>query len=146
MQFIKTHWFGLLVSVVVFLFLCVFALVLAAPHQDEQKRGFVPCTEKMAEELHDCDRRNICVLGSVVKNTFCNIKVIGEGVKLWLTGRQPAPWSNYLFAPDVKRPSAVDDVEPEESLEEYYRDTPDIAAEMENLKELNQQLENKDNE
>lgn len=146
MQFIKYHWFGLLVSVIVFLFLCVFALVLAAPHQDEQKRGFVPCTETMAEELHNCNSRNMCVLGSVIKNTFCNIKVIGQGIKLWAVGEQPTPWSNYLFEPELKRPAVNDDVEPEESLDEYYQNTPDIAAEMDELQQLNQQLENSDNE
>lgn len=129
-----------------FFFLCVFALVLAAPHQDEQKRGFVPCTETMAEELRGCNGRNMCVLGSVVDNTFCNVGVIGEGLKLWMTGKQPAPWSNYLFEPEIKRPSATDDVEPEESLEEYYQNTPDIAAEMDELQKLNQQLENDSNE
>ena len=84
--------------------------------------------------------------GSVVDNTFCNVGVIGEGLKLWMTGKQPAPWSNYLFEPEIKRPSATDDVEPEESLEEYYQNTPDIAAEMDELQKLNQQLENDSNE
>ena len=64
MRFVKDHWFGLLVSIFVFFFLCVFALVLAAPHQDEQKRGFVPCTETMAEELRGCNGRNMCVLAA----------------------------------------------------------------------------------
>ena len=146
MRFVKDHWFGLLVSIFVFFFWCVIALVLAAPHQDEQKRGFVPCTETMAEELRGCNGRNMCVLGSVVDNTFCNVGVIGEGLKLWMTGKQPAPWSNYLFEPEIKRPSATDDVEPEESLEEYYQNTPDIAAEMDELQKLNQQLENDSNE
>ena len=48
--------------------------------------------------------------------------------------------------PEIKRPSATDDVEPEESLEEYYQNTPDIAAEMDELQKLNQQLENDSNE
>ncbi len=141
MNFIRCHWFGLSVSLVVFFFLCVFALVLAAPHQDEQKRGFVPCTEKMAEELHNCNGRKMCVLERIVDNTFCNIGVIGEGIKLWATGKQSAPWSNYLFVPDIKRPSATDGVEAEESLAEYYESSPDIGAEMDELYELNQQLE-----
>lgn len=58
----------------------------------------------------------MCVLGSVVDNTFCNVGVIGEGLKLWMTGKQPAPWSNYLFEPEIKRPSATDDVERRKAL------------------------------
>lgn len=141
MQFIKTHWFGLFVSLITFMFLSVFAVVLIAPHQDEQKRGFVPCTEKMAEELHECRGQNFCALESVINNTMCNMKVIGQGVKMWVTGEQSLPWSNYLFEPEIKKPSATEDVETDESLEEYYRSSPDISLEMSELYKKNQQLE-----
>lgn len=146
MNFIRYHWFGLLVSVIVALFLCQFLLVLIAPHQDEQKRGFVPCTEEMSEELHRCRSRNLCVLDAVVDNTFCNTGVIVEGFRLWVAGKQDSPWANYLFEPELNRPSAEDDVDAEASLDEYYRDVPDINAEMDELQKLNQQLENDDNE
>ncbi len=146
MRFMRDHWFGILVSGVTFFFLCVFAIVLAAPRQDEQKRGFVPCIEAMAEKLHTCNGKNMCVLSSVVDNTFCNIGVIGKGVMLWISKKQPTPWSNYLFTPETKRPSATDDIEPEESLAEYYLNTPDIAAEMSELQKLNQKLENDDHD
>ena len=141
MNFIKNHWFGLIVSLVTLAFLCVFALVLVAPHQDEQKRGFVPCTEKMAEQLHECRGQNLCALESVINNTLCNIKVVGQGISLWIAGKQTRPWSNYLFEPELKQPTAADDFETEESLEEYYQNNPDISLEMSELYKLNQQLE-----
>lgn len=146
MQFIKYHWFGLVISLIVTFFLFIFVLVLIAPHQDEQKRGFVPCTEAMAEQIKNCSSRSLCVLGSVVDNTFCNIKVIGKGVKLWIKGEQSSPWKNYLFVADIKNKSATDDVEPEESLKEYYESQPDLELEMNELKKLNQQLENNGND
>ncbi len=146
MNFIKNHWFGLIVSLITLAFLCVFALVLIAPHQDEQGRGFVPCIEKMAENLHECRGQNLCALNCVIENTFCNIKVIGQGIKQWAAGEQPRPWSNYLFEPELKQPSAADDFETEESLDEYYQNNPDISLEMSELYKLNQQLEQDTNE
>ncbi len=72
--------------------------------------------------------------------------MIAEGFRLWATGRQASPWANYLFEPELDLPSAEDDVDVEESLDEYYRNVPDINAEMDELQKLNQQLENDDNE
>ena len=53
----------------------------------------------MPDDLRGCNGRNMTVLGSVVDNTFCNVGVIGEGLKLWMTGQERAPWANNLFEP-----------------------------------------------
>ena len=99
----------------------------------------------MAENLYMCNDQKICILKEVINNTFCNIKVIGEGIQLWITGEQSRPWSNYFFEPKLKS-ITTDGIEPENSLEEYYQNTPDISAEMNELYKLNQQLENSENE
>lgn len=141
MNFLKTHWFGFVISVIFFVFLSVFVLVLIAPHRDDQRRGFVPCTEAMAEQLYECRGQNFCALNCVIENTFCNITVIGRGISQWMQGKQERPWSNYLFEPELKSPRILDDFETEESLEEYYQNSPDIASEMSELYKLNKQLE-----
>jgi len=135
MQFIKYHWFGLLVSLIVFFFLFIFFLVLIAPHQDEQERGFVPCTRNMAEQVQQCAGAKGCILKAVVENTFCNIRIVGQGAKLWAQGKQPRPWSNYLFRPELAGG------ENSEELDEFYRDSPDVENQMKELQKLNEELE-----
>lgn len=136
MQFIKYHWFGLLVSAAVLFFLVIFFLVLIAPHQDDQKRGFVPCTETMANEIHQCAGNKLCILEAIVGNTFCNVGVVGRGLSAWLGGEQPHPWSNYLFAPAAKTAE-----EPQAELNEFYNQNPDIEGQMQELQKLNDELE-----
>ena len=147
MNFIKYHWFGLIVSAIVLFFIAVFFIVLIAPRYDEQKRGFVACTAQMAGEIQNCESDNLCVLGKVIENTFCNISVIKDGFLMWKKGEQNTPWANYLYEPLVKQQSTDDDIESEESLEEYYKSVPNIKEEMKNLENLNKKLEvNEDEE
>ena len=54
MNCIKHYWFGFLVTLVLLLAALLFVIVLLSPRQDNQRRGFIPCTEKMAAELYDC--------------------------------------------------------------------------------------------
>lgn len=138
MTFIKNHWFGLITGLIIFCFLCLFILVLISPRQDEDKRGFIPCTEAMADKMLACpeEGKAFCMLKAVLGNSWCDAKVIGRGVKNWVTGKQSAPWSNYIFIPRVP----VD--QEDEHLQEYYKNNPNIGAEMQELKELNKELEN----
>lgn len=142
MQFLKNHWFGFIISIIVAVFMLEFILVLIAPQQDEQNRGFVPCTQKMAAEVYDCNKSSFCVLSAVIDNSFCNLGVIGKGLKLWVSGKQSAPWSNFLFEPTV-----ADEKEAEisqEELQEFYQKNPNISGEMKELKKLNDKLEIQD--
>lgn len=136
MLFIKQHWFGLIVSLFMLAYLAVFVLVLASPRYDEQKRGFIPCTEEMAAELIDCQNGVWCMLNSVVENGWCDTKIIGQGFVAWVNGEQKTPWANYLFKPEVAEQEEMD-----EGLKEFYAQTPDIGVSMQNLRRLNQKLE-----
>lgn len=137
MTFLKNHWFGFILSLFVFAFVVVFVLVMISPRQDLQKRGFIPCTEILADELFACEKNKaVCMVKAILKNTWCDTKVIGEGAKLWADGKQKTPWENYLFTPELEDPEELD-----EGLEEFYEQTPDVEASMNNLKKLNLELE-----
>ena len=79
MTFLKHHWFGLILSLFMLAYLLVFVLVLLSPRYDVQKRGFIPCTETMAEQLIDCDNGAWCMLKTIVRNGWCDAEVIGGG-------------------------------------------------------------------
>ncbi len=145
MQFIKKYWFGLITGMIVFIFLGVFILVLLSPRQDAQRRGFIPCTEAMAEHLSGCrDDGGIgCMLGGILQNSWCELKVIGKGIKLWVSGQQSAPWSNYIFVPEIPQ---VDEDFDEEARREHLKNNPDFVTEMQELKKLNEELENEQQE
>lgn len=136
MSFIKTHWFGLLTSLVVLFFVMVFVLVLFSPRQDVQKRGFIPCTEEMVSDMLGCEGKTFCMLGKVIKNSLCDSKVIIDGAKAWVIGNQKTPWANYFFVPELKPSQEV-----EAGLQEFYDENPHVTADMEVLRKLNQNLE-----
>lgn len=139
MNFIHKHWFSLITGFIVFIFCVLFVLVLLSPRQDAQRRGFIPCTEAMAEKMLSCEKNKVfCLLSAVVQNTWCDIKVIGTGMQKWAKGQQTTPWENYIFVPEL--PS--DEIFNEEARAEYLSKTPDIETEMRRLHELNKELEN----
>lgn len=139
-NFIKYHWFGLIMSIMIALFFMQFFIVLIAPHHDIQKRGFVSCTETMAQEVESCTDKHFCILRAVTANAFCDSKVIIDGLSLWVKGEQPRPWNNYWFAPEYPQE------EMDEGMAEYYQENPDILQQMNKLKQQNQELENLNNE
>lgn len=132
MQFMKRHWFGLVMSLVILAYVSMFMLILASPKIDLQKRGFIPCTEKFIAEAHTCDG-SICLLKAVVHNSFCDFSVVGHGFAQWTKGKQPSPWSNYLFVPEI------DDINREE-MKTIYGIDPNSATDMEKLKNANKEL------
>ncbi len=141
MAYIKNHWFGIGVSLFVVLFILMLILILLAPKQDAKSRGFIPCTEKLVETLLDCERNVWCTSKAIINNSWCDVKVIGRGIKKWLQGKQAAPWSNYIFEPELPLPSFVD----EEARQQYLSDNPDVKMEMERLNILRKELENEEN-
>lgn len=94
----------------------------------------------MSKQVSDCAGNKFCVLKAVAANTFCDTAVIGQGLKNWVSGEQERPWSNYLYIPEYPQN------EPDEGLEEYYESNPDIAKQMLELKNKNEELENMKNE
>lgn len=142
MSFIKQHWFGMTVSLLALVFLVLLILILLAPKQDAKQRGFVKCTQNMIEELLECDKKFACSISAIAGNTWCDIKVVGLGIKEWANGKQPAPWSNYIFEPEPVENPLID----EEYRAEYLKAYPDVKQEMMRLEKLRKDLENEQND
>ncbi len=140
MAFIKHHWFGLCIGLFLIVFMLMLVLILLAPKQDAKSRGFIPCTEVMVDTLLTCDREVWCASRAVLQNSWCDIKVIGRGIKLWGQGKQPYPWSNYIFTPELPLTSFVD----EEARQQYLKEYPNTKQEMERLHILRKELENEE--
>lgn len=117
-MFVKRYWFGLLTSFILLTGFLFFLLILLSPRYDLQRRAFVPCTESLAQNLQSCpqDGKYRCIFTEIMKNSWCDAKVIGSGFKLWLGGKQSAPWSNYIFKPEL--PTGGD--APNEFDDEFY--------------------------
>lgn len=144
-KFFKQHWFTLLFSIIFGLY-AVFLLIIAfSPRVDAQKRGFIPCTIQLTDELEMCASKGVwCYIGKIARNNVCDFNVITSGFSLWRQGKQKTPWANYYFVP----------VEPEnqdlqnEELKEVYENNAKILEEMEELNnkriELEMQLDEKE--
>lgn len=141
MKFIKSYWFGVLIGLWMFLFITMVVLVLVAPHHDAKNRGFAFCTQDLVDGLAQCNNSSLCGLKAILKNTWCDVAIIAKGCGDWIKGEQPYPWSNYIFEPELKQNSYVDDAEVKEYLEQY----PDTIAEMERLKQIRKDMEHAQN-
>lgn len=139
MSFIKHHWFGFLTSLFVLWVLAVFILVLFSPRQDVQGRGFIPCTETMADEMLVCEKNKaLCMLKAIVKNSICDMNVVAKGFGAWVVREQSTPWSNYLFESEIPEDDDFDNA----AKAEYLKNNPAMEAEMSELKQLNEEIEN----
>lgn len=138
MSFIKNYWFGIILGLMMFVFMLILILILIAPKQDAKNRGFVFCTQNLMDNLADCDRALWCSSKAVLRNTLCDFKIISTGLSLWAKGKQPRPWSNYIFEPEPVQNPFVD----EEARAEYLKQYPNVKLEMENLHKLRKELEN----
>ena len=125
MTSIKTHWFGLLIGLWLLAFIVMLVLIVVSPKHDLKNRGFTYCTQNLISDLQDCDRAIICSTKAVTLSTWCDIKIIAQGLKLWYKGEQATPWSNYIFEPETTR--LFDDTN-DEDLADYLKENPDTAA------------------
>ncbi|MBE6467500.1 MAG: hypothetical protein E7004_02795 [Alphaproteobacteria bacterium] len=142
MNFIKRYWFGGLLASVMGCFLLLFVLLVISPKQDAKKRGFIQCTQEMIDNLISCERKIWCSTKAIANNTYCDVKIIIQGFDLWLDNKQPKPWSNYIFEPEIEKNSFFD----EEERAEYLKKYPDVKDEMIRLDKLRKDLENEENE
>lgn len=139
-RFIKIHWFGLIMLILAFIYLAVFLLVLFSPRQDSQNRGFIPCTKEMAAEIFACQENKAwCMAKAVVKNGYCDTKVVFSGFAKWISGKQTTPWENYLFVPDVNGAENQTDIDPE--LQQFYEQNRDLDIQMNQLERQRLELE-----
>ena len=108
-KFIREHWFGLILSVFVFVCLIITTLIGIAPHNDAEMRGFTPCTYQMTFEFNQMEKVKMRdVVESIGHGYSCYLGVMGEGVHAFLAGKQSTPWANYLFVPENIEEGNVD--------------------------------------
>ncbi len=136
MNFFKHNWFGIFAALLILSGFALFLIVLFSPRQDNQNRGFIPCTEEMAVKLLDCDKQIMCTLQAILNNSLCDAKVIGKGFSLWLKGEQNTPWANYFFEPDLETSAEL----PQE-VEEFYKENPNLHQDMLRLQKMHEELQ-----
>ena len=130
LNFIKKYWFTSLVSLFVIFYLMVFVFVLVSPKVDKQSRGFIPCTQEMTVKiLGNEEQSSLKLVKIVIDNTFCDIKVVTDGLVSWVKGKQSTPWANYFFEPEIEQETVQDD----EELLKFYEENPYISEDMEKL-------------
>lgn len=139
MTFVKTHWFGLLIGFWLLAFVIMLVLIIISPKYDLKNRGFTYCTQCLVDDLQDCDRAFGCSIKAVTRSTWCDIKIIAEGLSLWYNGKQPAPWSNYIFTPEIN--TAFDDTN-DKDMAKYLEENPDTVAHMQELIKLRKDWDN----
>ena len=137
MHFIKRHWFNFLMVLLIICGISLTLLIAFSPKEDAQNRGFIPCTQKLANRVVLCNGHLWCTTKAVIQNGWCDAKVIGQGIKLWINREQSAPWSNYYFTPDL---SHVQNALNEHS-ELFYQENPNYIEDFEKLKQEHQKLE-----
>lgn len=137
--FFKENWFGMLTSFILLVGFLFFLLVLLSPRQDLQKRGFIPCTEALAQNILSCpaETKYRCIFGEIMQNSWCDIKVIGSGFKLWASGKQGTPWANYIFKPEISGSAEqLDEIDTE-----FYNSSDHPELDLLKLQQLNEVME-----
>lgn len=149
-KFFKNHWFGSLIVFFVLAYIAMIIIVVSSPRQDIKNRGFIPCTQKMMQEVIACKDRGqiICISKNIIKNSVCDAGVIFDGFKKWTAGEQERPWSNYFFVPEIN--NAFEAEENDEDLQNFYQQYPDAHMQIETLnseyEKLNKKLEETEDE
>ena len=78
------------------------AVMFFSPRQDIKERGFIPCTKQLVINLQKCKAGSIgCPFKLLATDMWCNINVVYRGAADWIVGKQPTPWANYLFEPEI---------------------------------------------
>lgn len=144
MKFLKTHWFGILLSCWFLLLSLFVVIVILSPHHDAENRGFAYCTHGLIEKIGNCENAGLCVAGAILHNTWCDIGIIKQSFVDWLDDKHRYPWSGYIFKPEL--PVAQSAYFDENEIKEYMQEYPDTAQEMEKLKQLRKDMENARNE
>ena len=144
MRWFKEYWFGLFMSVFTLIAVLYVTIIFISPRYDIQRRGFIPCTEKLAQNIAACpDGALFCTMQAILNNNLCDMEVIGQGVKNWLNGKQDKPWSNYIFEPELIGGLPGND---DPDLEEIYQQHSNFAEEMAKLKQLEQEQQQNEQE
>ncbi len=137
MKFLKRHWFNIFIVIFILISMGQTILVAFSPREDRLNRGFIPCTKQLTTELIDCQSSMWCITKAVISNGGCDLKIIGQGFRLWIKGEQSAPWSNYLYSPDLSHLN--NDLN--ENSELFYEENPNFLQDFEKVKQDYQKLE-----
>ena len=115
-------------------------MMYLSPRRDIQRRGFIPCTEQLVFDLQTCNAGSLgCPFKFLVRDTGCNIGVVYTGAVAWIKGRQPTPWANYLFEPEVYADDALTEDMP--TVAEAREEMSDLAAQSRFIEQKQQELE-----
>jgi len=142
MNFIKAHWFGILIWIWLTLVFLFAALIVSAPHYDARNRGFAFCSQQLIDDLHSCNHSVFCSSEMIIRSTKCDLKVVAASFSDWMAGKHQYPWSGYIFVPELPQDYLID----EESRREYLKEYPDTAEEMLKLQQLRKDMENAQNQ
>ena len=94
-KFIRLHWFGLCLGLLVLCFMLFTAIIAVAPHNDARMRGFTPCTYQMAVALQQNRTTPKSHIFKIIgEGYWCYFRVIGEGIDRFVKNEQPTPWAN----------------------------------------------------
>ena len=131
------HLFYYYLLVLMVLFTAYMTIMLAlSPKQDEQKRGFISCTEQLVISVSSCERGKIfCTLKYLWGDMKCNTVVILGGLGAWIRGQQITPWANYLYEPVVLNDDGV------EYEGDIKADMADLEAQSQFIQLKKQELE-----
>jgi len=123
-KFLKEYWFGICLGFFVFLFILFAVIVMIAPHNDAQMRGFTPCTYQMITDFNSKSKVKMSETFFIINRCYgCYLKVIGKGAVDFISGRQQMPWSNYLFKSESVDSENLEDEAQE--IEAYPQDLLD---------------------
>ena len=143
MNYIKQHWFSIMISAFMSYFLLIFILVVVSPQKDDLNRGFIPCSIAQSDKIISCENSGaMCILNGIIKGNLCYMKVFNIGIYNFITAKQPRPWSNYMFTPELKlQENATKDQD--DGLKELLKQKPTLITDIEKVKQKNLELQKK---
>lgn len=149
LNYIKYYWFGFLIGTIIFISVSFFLIIMLSPKQDLEKRGFIPCTEQLAQNLYLCTQKEkySCVVKEILKNSLCDGKVIVQGFSDWWNGKQSTPWANYFFTPKLLEHRWLDGQvgeHPELSIEHLQKLSEELDRKNQELKNKQEDKKNEE--
>ena len=129
-------------GIFVFFVMYMVTVMFLSPRQDALKRGFIPCTEQLVNDITECTPGKIaCPLKHLWSDMKCNTAVILDGFGAWVKGEQSSPWESYLFTPVTE--AETDDMYPYEG--NSFDDMQDLEEQRAFIEQKQQELEDAKN-
>ena len=130
------YYYGL--GIFVFFVVYLVTVMFMSPRQDALKRGFIPCTEQLVNDISECKRGSMsCPLKHLLTDIKCNTVVVLDGFGAWVKGEQSNPWETYLFTPVTE--AEIDDLNPYEG--NSYDDMQELEEQRAFIEQKQQELD-----